>query len=249
LINVVVPMAGRGSRFDGTAERGPKPLIEVRPGRTMLDYVADYLHFDEPYRLIFVCLAEHARDARLESLMRRVGPPHRLLVTEHITNGPAATALLAHDLLEDGDELIVAYCDSAHDLDMQQFVDRMRQREADGGLLIFPSNEPRHAYARLTGDRIDAVAEKQVVSTDAVAGVYYFRRARAFTAAAPQLLDQATDEVFVSSTYNPLIAAGGRVLGERIAPEQRIEMGTPADLRASRTWLAQAHAGALAASK
>jgi len=251
VINVVVPMAGRGSRFAGTAERGPKPLIEVQPGRIMLDYVADYLHFDEPYRLIFVCLAEHTQDTRLKAFMRRIGPQHRLLATEQFTNGPAATALVARDLLAADDELIVAYCDSAYDLDLQLFVGRMRQGEADGGVLIYPSRDPMNAYARLTGDRIDVIAEKQVISPDAVAGFYYFRRAGDFVGAAQALLNQAEDnrEIFVSSTYNLLIAAGGRVLGERIELEQRVEMGTPADLLASRTWLAQAQPGVMAASK
>lgn len=244
-------MAGRGSRFAGTVEQGPKPLIEVQPGRIMLDYVADYLQFDEPYRLIFVCLAEHAQDARLKAFMRRIGPQHRLLTTEHLTNGPAATTLVARDLLAADDELIVAYCDGSYDVEMQLFVDRMRQRQADGGVLIYPSTLPTSAYAKLTGDRVDAIAEKQVISADAVAGVYYFRRAGDFADAAQRLLTEAADnrEVFVSSTYNPLIAAGGEVFGERIALEHYVEMGTPADLLASRSWFAQTDPSAVAASK
>jgi len=251
MINVVVPMAGRGSRFFGTAERGPKPLIEVQPGRIMLDYVADYLQFDEPYRLIFVCLREHAQDARLQAFMRRMGPKHRLLAVEQLTNGPAASALVARDLLAADDELIVAYCDGAYDLDMQLFVERMRQRDADGGVLIYPSTLPSRAYAMLVGDRVGAIAEKQVISPDAVAGVYYFRRAADFVGAAQTLLAEAADtrEVYVSTTYNLLIAAGGKVIGERISLEQYVEMGTPADLLASRTWLAQAEPGSLAACK
>jgi len=244
-------MAGRGSRFAGTVERGPKPLIEVQPGRIMLDYVADYLRFDEPYRLIFVCLAEHAQDARLQAFMRRIGPPHRLLVTEQVTNGPAATALVASDLIDLDAEVIVAYCDSSYELDMQGFVDRMRLRGADGGVLIYPSREPMHAYARLAGDRVDAVAEKQLISSDAVAGLYYFRRAGDFVGSARRLLAEVVDnrEVFVSTTYNLLIAAGRSVFGERIALEQRIEMGTPAELSASRAWLDRTHPVPLAASK
>ena len=251
LINVVVPMAGRGSRFAGTVERGPKPLIEVQSGRIMLDYVADYLHFGEAYRLIFVCFAEHAQDARLRAFMRRIGPPHRLLMTHQFTNGPAATAMVARELLDEGDELIVAYCDGAYDVSMQQFVDRMRGRGADGGVLVYPSTSPASAYARVTGDRVEAVAEKQVISSNAVAGVYYFRRAGDFIGAAGRLLGEVTGdrEVFVSSTYNLLIAAGGTVFADRISLDQYVEMGTPADLLASRALLAQANAGTLAASK
>lgn len=249
LINVVVPMAGRGSRFAGTGERGPKPLIEVRPGRIMLDYVADYLQFDEPYRLILVGLAEHANDPRLTAFMRRIGPRHRLVLTETLTNGPAATALLARDLLEADDELIVAYCDGAIELDMQGFIDRMRQRAADGAVLVFPSAVPTNAYARLADDRVEQIAEKQVISGDSVAGVYYFRRAADYVRAAERLLtaNAGRREIFVSTTYNVLIEAGGVVLAEHIAVDQIVEMGTPADLLASRAFLARSLADGAAA--
>lgn len=234
-------MAGRGSRFAGTGERGPKPLIEVRPGRIMLDYVADYLHFDEPYRLIFVCLAEHAGDARLADFIRRLGPQHRLLAIDTLTNGPAATVLAASDLLDPGEELIVAYCDGSYDMDLQGFIHRTRRQGADGAVLIYPSTSPHNAYARIADGRIERIAEKEVISADAVAGVYYFRRAADFTGAARQLLAANLDgrEIFVSSTYNQLIGNGGKVSFERIACEQIIEMGTPADLLLSRAHLAR----------
>lgn len=241
LINVVVPMAGRGSRFAGTGERGPKPLIEVRPGRIMLDYVADYLQFDEPYRLIFVCLAEHAGDARLTDFIRRLGPQHRLLAIDMPTNGPAATALLASDLLDSGGELVVAYCDGSYAMDLQGFIDRTRRQRSDGAVLIYPSTSPHNAYAHVADDHIERIAEKEVISADAVAGVYYFRRAADFIGAARQLLADNLEgrEVFVSSTYNQLIGRGGKVSFERIACDQIIEMGTPAALLLSRAYLAR----------
>jgi NDP-sugar pyrophosphorylase family protein len=240
LINIVVPMAGRGSRFAGTGERGPKPLIEVEPGRLMIDYVADYLRFDEPYRLIFVGLVEYGQDERLRSFMERLGAGHRLLLVEEVTAGPAATALVARGPIDNDEELLIAYCDGYLTIDMQALIDGLRQVEADGGVVIYPSSGPMDAHADLDGDRVRRVVEKQVISADAVAGVYYFRQGRQFVAAAERLLAERDGEreVFVSSTYNLLIGAGGKVLGRRIAREERIEMGTPKDLAQSRQWLA-----------
>ena len=56
MINIVVPMAGRGSRFTETGEIDPKPLIEVQRGKRMIEYVIDYLTLPEPHRFIFICL-------------------------------------------------------------------------------------------------------------------------------------------------------------------------------------------------
>ena len=57
-MNIVIPMAGRGSRFADVGIETPKPLIDVR-GRPMYSWAVDSLPLAHAERLIFVCLAEH----------------------------------------------------------------------------------------------------------------------------------------------------------------------------------------------
>lgn len=240
LINIVIPMAGRGSRFEGTAEHAPKPLIEVQPGRRMIEYVVDYLRLPEPHRFIFVCRADHAREHQLAELFAQLAPGHELVLADEVTRGPAATALLAAPLLGPDDELLVAYCDCFFTIDIAAFLGRLRGASSDGGVLIFPSAESTDAYARVDpGGRISQIVEKQVISGDAVAGLYYFRSSEAFVTAAEATIAATPPEkeVFVSTVLDNLIAAGGTVLGQRIDRRQRVEMGTPADLALSRFWL------------
>ncbi|CAN7317405.1 NTP transferase domain-containing protein [Devosia sp. LjRoot16] len=241
MINIVIPMAGRGSRFEGTAERVPKPLIEVQPGRRMIEYVVDYLRLAEPHRFIFVCQAEHARRHRLADLFATLAPGHELVLSDAVTRGPAATALLAAPLLGPDDELLVAYCDCFFTIDISAFLGRLRGASADGGVLIFPSTQPSDAYALVDPQgRISQIVEKEVISGDAVAGLFYFRRGEAFVGAAEAAIAStpADREAFVSNVCDRLIADGGTVLGQRIDRRQWIEMGTPADLALSRQWLA-----------
>lgn len=233
-------MAGRGSRFEGTAEGVPKPLIEVQPGRRMIEYVVDYLRLSEPHRFIFVCLAEHARAHRLADLFAELAPGHQLVLADTVTRGPAATALLAAPLLGADDELLVAYCDCFFTIDIAAFLARLRNASADGGVLIFPSTQPKHAYARIDPQgSISKVVEKQVISSDAVGGLFYFRRGEAFVRAAEGAIAATPPdrEAFVSHVCDRLITNGGTVLGQRIDRRDWIEMGTPADLTRSRRWL------------
>ncbi len=241
MINIVIPMAGRGSRFEGTAELAPKPLIEVQPGHRMIEYVIEYLRLSEPHRFIFVCLAAHAHEHRLAELFAELAPGHALVLTDAVTRGPAATALLAAPLLEPDDELLVAYCDCFFTIDIAAFIGHLRDRSADAGVLIYPSAEPGHAYARIDPDgRLSHIVEKQVISGDAVAGLFYFQRSGAFLGAAEAAIAAIPTgrEAFVSDVCDRLITAGGIVLGQHIDPRERIEMGTPADLAHSRQWLA-----------
>jgi NDP-sugar pyrophosphorylase family protein len=240
LINIVIPMAGRGSRFEGTAEHAPKPLIEVQPGRRMIEYVVDYLRLSEPHRFIFVCRADHALDYRLAELFTQLAPGQELVLTNEVTRGPAATALLAAPLLSPDDELLVAYCDCFFTIDIAVFLGGLRGASADGGVLLYPSAGSTDAYARVDpGGRISQIVEKQVISGDAVGGLYYFRRSEAFAAVAEATIAATPPdkEAFVSTVLDNLIATGGTVLGQRIDRRQRVEMGTPADLALSRRWL------------
>ncbi len=252
MINIVIPMAGRGSRFEGTAEHAPKPLIEVQPGHRMIEYVVDYLRLSEPHRFIFVCLTEHAREHRLAELFAALAPGHQLVLTDTVTRGPAATALLAAPLFGPDDELLVAYCDCFFTIDIAAFLGRLRGASADGGALIFPAAEPTNAYARIDPDgRISQMVEKQVISGDAVAGLFYFRRGEAFVGAAEAAIaaTPADREAFVSDVCDRLIVDGGTVLGQRIDRHQWIEMGTPADLALSRQWLATHRPGLMPDSR
>lgn len=240
LINIVIPMAGRGSRFDGTAELAPKPLIEVQPGRRMIEYVVEYLRLGEPHRFIFVCLTEHAHEHHLTGLFDRLAPGHRLALTDKVTRGPAATALLARPLLEPDNELLIAYCDSFYTMGIGAFLARLRKSSADAGVLVYPSVDPADAHGVVDpSGRVLEIVEKQVISPEAIGGLFYFRRASDFLARTEAAIAAAPDgaEVFVSTVCHGLIAAGGQVLGQRIERHQRIEMGTPADLALSRLWL------------
>jgi NDP-sugar pyrophosphorylase family protein len=57
MINIVIPMAGRGSRFSKAGYELPKPLLDVR-GRPMIEVVVENLRPKEPHRFIFICQKE-----------------------------------------------------------------------------------------------------------------------------------------------------------------------------------------------
>jgi len=243
VINIVVPMAGRGSRFAGAEYGVPKPLIEVRPGKRMIDYVIDYLTLSEPHRFIFVCRGDHDRAYNLKQFFRGRTSGHEIIITERLTAGPAASALLAEHFIENDDELLVAYCDMFLTIDMVRLLDWNRRRAADGGVIAYPSTNPMDSYAKIdTEGRVVETAEKVLISGTATAGLYYFFRGRDFVSAARKMLANRwgrSGELFVSPCFNELIRHGKTVLAYSIRRDQKVEMGTPDDLRQSQLWLGQ----------
>ena len=241
MINIVVPMAGNGSRFVETGQIIPKPLIEVLHGKRMIEYVIDYVTLPEPHRFIFVCLEDHHRAFDFHRFFRARTNNYELVVSKNVTRGPAATALLAKEFVDDGSELIIAYCDGFFTIDSGSFLRHSRERHADGALITYPSESPMDGYAEIDGDgRVLRTAEKEIISATAAAGFYYFREGRDFVAAAREMMAQRSDrrtELFVCPLYNELIRRGKIVISVSIDRDQKIEMGTPEDLAKSRHWL------------
>ena len=243
MINIVVPMAGRGSRFAGTEYGVPKPLIQVRPGKPMIDYVIEYLTLPEPHRFIFICLGEHDRAYNLKSFFRGKASGHEIIVSERLTAGPAISALLAERFIENDKELLVAYCDMFLTIDMVHFLEWNRSCGADGGVIAYPSTNLMDSYAEIDAKgRVVQTAEKILISDTATAGLYYFRKGRDFVSAARAMLANRRDrhvELFVNPCFNELIRHGKTVLAYSIRRDEKIEMGTPDDLRQLRLRLFQ----------
>ncbi len=237
MITIVVPMAGRGSRFAGTAEPLPKPLIEVLPGRRMIDYVVRYLTLDEPHRFVFVCLGEHDRRFDFAHTLAPQAGGIELALTETVTRGPAASALLAERFMDDG-ELLIAYSDNYLTTDMAAYLEHVRARGADGAVVVYPSQGAMESYVTIdTAGCVLRAAEKEVISLTATAGLYYFRRGRDFADAARRMIareDAREREFFVCPVYNELIADGKLVVAYPIQRGEKIEMGSPEDLAEAR---------------
>ncbi len=242
MINIVVPMAGRGSKFAGSGEVGPKPLIEVIRGKRMIEYVIDYLTLPEPHRFIFICLEEHERTFDFDNFFRERADSYDLVLAKNVTRGPAATVLLAADYVNTRSELLIAYCDSFLTVDPAAFLRYSRRRRAHGALITYPSQAVTDSYAALDANgRVIRTAEKEVISPNATAGFYYFSRGSDYVAAACKMLaaepEVSRKELFVCPVYNELIGRGKNVVAYSIDRDQQIEMGTPQDLAQSRQWL------------
>ncbi|MCC7010079.1 MAG: glycosyltransferase family 2 protein [Acidobacteria bacterium] len=232
MIRIVVPMGGEGRQF---AERGytfPKPLIEVA-GQPLVELVVRNLTPEQPHRFVFICRAEHVHRYALADVLRLVAPGCEIVTMHQPTAGALCSVLLALEHLQHDDELIVANADQWIDLSIDRFLAAARDAEWDGALMTFPNTHPRWSYARVEGDAVVAVAEKQPISRHATTGLYYFRRGGEFVSAAERtLLKNAAvgGEFYVAPVFNELILAGKRVGHFPIAASAMHGLGTPEEL-------------------
>lgn len=201
-------MAGRGSRFADAGFERPKPLIEIH-NQPMIRYVIENLRPNRPYRFIFLCLKDHIKKYDLVTLLKGWEPSCEVVVVDSVTDGAASTVLLAKDLIDTNDGLMIANSDQWVDVDINDYLDQMEDKQLDGLIMTMYADDPKWSYVRLDSDKkITEVIEKKVVSNEATVGIYNFARGSEFVRAAESMIKdelRVNGEFYVAPAYNELI--------------------------------------------
>lgn len=237
-LEIVVPMAGRGSRFSDAGWSDPKPLIPLPDGRRMIELVVDDLRPSREHRFSFVVRAEHRAAYGLDALLQAAAPGCRILEVGATTQGAAETVSLALAGLPESAPLMIANSDQHVDLDIDDYLAATDAPGVDGVIMTMWADHPKWSYASVDARGwVDRVVEKQVISTSATVGVYNFARVGDFLDgyAAMVAADRRTNgEFYVAPVYNELVATGRRFSLVDVADlgGAMHGLGTPEDLLA-----------------
>jgi dTDP-glucose pyrophosphorylase len=232
-LNVLMPMGGLGSRFAHSGWRLPKPLIRVGTLPMFRQALRSLDAYRGAWTLTAVIRRELERDFPLGEEIRGAVSDATVVVIEALTRGSVETALAASPFIRDDDGVLVLDCDLwfVSPAYFEAVADVLAGRTAHGGVLLsFAARDPRYSYALLEGERVRRTAEKQVISSDALAGAYFFASGAQFKAAAAELLTRPTGgEFYTSLLFNLLIERGESVVARRA--ERYLSFGTPEELR------------------
>jgi dTDP-glucose pyrophosphorylase len=236
-LQIVIPMAGRGSRFANAGYSTPKPLIPVG-GRPMIQWVIENIRPRGAHRFIFICLEEHLQAyPEVPAELQRLCPGCEIIPVKAVTEGAACTVLLARDLIDSTDPLMIANSDQLVELDINDYLASMDDARVRGLIMTFWSDHPKWSYCRLRPDgSVSDVVEKQVVSNEATVGIYNFREGRDFVRSADAMIAanlRVNNEFYVAPTYNQLIGEGARIVTMKTGRELKgmYGVGTPEDLQ------------------
>ena len=235
MLNIVVPMAGRGQRFAEAGYSVPKPLIPIH-GHPMTRVVIGNLRPTRLHRFIFLILREHAEKHGLDALLRQWAHGCEISYVDKVTEGAACTVLLARDLIDNEHPLMIANCDQWVDIDINHYLAAGDVPGVDGLIMTMWADHPKWSYVRFDNQgAITEVVEKQVVSNEATVGIYNFRHGYDFVRAADAMIAKdlrVNNEFYVAPTYNELITKGQKLAVYNVGKEYAgmHGLGTPKDL-------------------
>jgi HAD superfamily hydrolase (TIGR01509 family) len=228
-LNVLIPMAGAGSRFEKAGYTFPKPLIEVN-GKPMIQVVVENLNIDANY--IFIVQKSHRKKYNLDTLLNLIIPNCNSIDVDGLTEGAACTALLAKDLINNENPLFFANSDQFVEWDSNEFMYKMNESNLDGGIITFESTHPKWSFAKVDDNNlVTEVAEKNPISNNATVGFYYWKNGRDFVKYAENMIDKnirVNNEFYVCPVFNEAISDGKKIKNYRI--NKMWGIGTPEDL-------------------
>lgn len=234
MINIVIPMAGAGSRFAKAGYEKPKPFIDV-DGKPMIVRVLENLAYPEA-RYILIARKDHMEKekelvAKIEQDFNAVFIP-----VEKLTEGTACTVLYARSFINNDDPLLIANSDQIVDMNIGDFIGDCDERSLDGSILTFVDKykDPKWSFAKIDSNQlVTEVKEKVVISEYATVGIYFYSKGKEFINSAIDMIaenDRVNDEFYTCPTYNYAVKEGAKIGIYNINIEKMHGIGTPDDL-------------------
>ena len=224
--NILIPMAGLGSRFVKEGFKVPKQIINVKD-KHLIDISLDCLDYKD-CNLIFVVRDEHVYNHHMDELLKKkFGDDITIVVLDKLTDGSVCSCLYAEDYINNDAPLII----HTLDIEFRPVFDPhvMNELDADGLILTFKSNSINYSYAQIDDDGyVIKTAEKKAISSNACVGIYGYKKGSDFCKYAKEMIDKnlrTKNEFYISPLYNLLIEDGKKIVTDSV--EKMHIFGTP----------------------
>ena len=227
-MKIIIPMAGKGSRFNSTGINLPKPLIDIN-GKSMIEWSLKNISGLNYSELIFIILKEHDVNFELsKKLLSFNMPKTRILMINDVTQGQLQTVLSAKELIQTEEDILISPTDTYVTSNLKHSIEN-RDSNCAGIISVINKEGNQWSFAKIDRfNKVTDVAEKQRISSLASTGIYYFSNGYQFVKEAERIitLDEKTQgEFYVIPIYQKLINKGYIINIDKA--KEMWDLGTP----------------------
>ncbi|WP_347290658.1 sugar phosphate nucleotidyltransferase [Kluyvera georgiana] len=217
MMNILV-LAASEHYIDSADKNYPLCLSEIK-GKPLVQIIAENINFNEG-RTCFLFQDKHIKKYRLDNIVKLLSnDKFESIAVPEDTAGAACTALLGVVSLEQELPLLIISANQLIDIDYEELCTSMKNSGYDAGTIIFDSVHPRYSYVILEDNLVVEASEKNPISRNATAGVYWFNKTDYFTQAVKQMIrkDARVDQQFyICPSLNELVLQGMKIGVHRI---------------------------------
>jgi len=239
-MNIVIPMAGLGSRFPQEIYKKPKPFIPVgRNNEPMIECAIESLGLSGNY--YFIVNKELTKSFEIDKILSKfMVDPYHIISVDSVTEGPACSALLAKEYINNSESLIVTNCDQImewNSLRFRKFLQILKNHlnYIDGAVVTYNVQTEKNSYVKLDENGYATeFAEKKIISEHSLNGIHYWKEGKLFVSSAEAMIAKnirVNNEFYIAPTYNELILENRKIVNYSIKNEEHWAVGTPEDLQ------------------
>ena len=232
-MNILIPMAGLGSRFKDNGFSNIKPLIPIN-NKTFIEWSIESVDFDNiETTFIFVILEEHRN--LLEDFLKKIKPNCILLSVKKLTRGAVETCLAAKNVINNDMPLLITNSDQIFEWDKNKYIHDMIKNNIQANVVTVKETTDKFSYIKLDENGYGIrLAEKEVISNDALVGIHYWNKGSLFVSSGEKLIEKnirSNNEFYVSLSYNILIENNVNVTKYELSSDEKyLSVGTPEQL-------------------
>lgn len=235
-MKIVIPMAGKSSRFYAAGYKIPKFLIKVK-GKTLMEYSLKSLPLSSNDQVVFIALKRHDELYKLEKHINITFPNlnFNLILLENETRGQSETVMASRDIIDEKDELLIYNIDTCFKSKTlkKKITEEKHMHDGVLGAFINRSEENHWSFAKINKNKnVIKVREKVKISDFALTGLYHFSKAKYFFETAEYHIRNnllAKGEFYIAPLYNDLILKGKNFKLDIV--DEFIPLGTPKEVK------------------
>jgi len=232
-MNILIPIAGRDPLFKEEEFAFPKPLIDII-NKPMIEHtINNFKHLRIPIHFTFIVQDELCRLFSLDNILKLLteGFDCTIIRLAQPTQGAICSSLMAIDAIDPDEDLLISNSDHIFRMDLNHILKGFAASDDDVGLVTFDSSHPRWSYVQTdeTGAVIET-SEKKVISRQAIAGLYYFKKGEDFIEAAKQVVlngVKVNNAYYISQAVNELILKGKSISQSNIPASSYYNLYSP----------------------
>ena len=238
-MNVLVPMAGLGSRFSERGYSLPKPLIEVSNNQTIID-ISLSCFLNQNFNYIFIVRKEHCEQYKIHEKLKSIVSNCNIIEIDYLTDGQASSALTGKKYFNNDEPLFIVNPDNYFDWNFNEFVGNMGQEGADASVVTIEdyTKNKSWSYAKINEQGfITEIAEKEPISNYPLVGCFYWRRGSDFYKYTKQMIDKnirVNNEFYIAPVYNEAISDNKKCIIYNI--NKFLPLGNPEELKDFLRW-------------
>lgn len=230
-MNILIPMAGAGSRFEEAGYKLPKPFILI-DNKPMIQIVVENLNLNGKH--IFICQKSHRQKYELDKIISSIIEDYVIYEIDGMTEGAACTTLIAKNSINNKTPLLIANSDQYLEWNSNDFLNQIKAEDADGGILTFKANGTKWSFVKLDNNNkyVIEVAEKKQISDIATAGIYYWKNGSDYVKYAEEMIrlnHRHNNEFYVCPVFNEAIKENKKFVIH--GTQKMYGLGTPEDLK------------------